>query len=121
MTLLSTQAETPTAAAVPAKVPPKALGITVAVLEALAGRRPLHQIRTRMTRAAFESLVGLLDTGRFQSVGPGRITAQMPTTGAVEATASINVAGRWLVCVLRLDHSPCGWECSDFAVVGVTA
>lgn len=93
----------------------------MAVLEALAGRRPLHQIRQRMTRGAFESLVGLLDTGRFKSVDPGRISAQMPCAGAVEATASISVAGHWLACVARLDHGPFGWACSEFAVVGVRA
>lgn len=103
------------------RVPSAALGIAVAVVEALSGRRPLHQIRTRMTRAAFESLVALLGTSRFTAVGQGRITAQMPSAEAVEATASINVAGRWLACVVRLDLGPYGWACSEFAVVGVPA
>lgn len=93
--------------------------MAVAVLEGLAGRRPLHQIRPRMTRPAFEALVALLESGRVGRLATGRITAQMPTSAAVEATTSIDVGGRWLACVLRLDKGPHGWVCSDFAVVGL--
>lgn len=117
MTLLQATATRPDAPAPGA--PPRSLGVAVGVLEALAGRRPLHQIRARMTRTAFESLVDLLDTGRVIRMATGRITAQMPTESAVEATTSIAVGGRWLACVLRLDKGPDGWVCSDFAVVGL--
>lgn len=119
MTLLPSASAT--SSPVPAgAVPPVALGIAMATLEAMAGRRPLHQIRSRMSRRAFEALVALHSSGRFRSPGFGRLTAQQPSPSAVEATASIHVGGRWLACVVRLDKGTTGWNCSHFAVLGLS-
>ena len=74
-----------------------------------------------MTRPAFESLVAALDDARLAIASVGRITTQMPTPYAVEATVSIHVRGRWLACALRVDGTRSGhWTCSEVAVVGLS-
>lgn len=103
-----------------ARVPAAAVHLIIACLEALQGRRALHQIRPRMEQEAFISLVGHRRTAGLDGARIGRLRLQMPHPGAVEATACLDLTGRWLACAVRLDHTPgCPWLCTDIRVVGL--
>ena len=91
--------------------------LALATLEALLGRRGLHQLRPWLSQAAFIQLVGHVESGLFDHSVLGRLRAQMPTPLAVEATARISVDQRWLACTVRLDRSE-NWRVSDMTVVG---
>ncbi len=97
--------------------PAQAVGLALATLEALLGRRSLHQLRPRLSRAAFLQLVGHVDSGIFDRSVLGRLRTQMPTPIAVEATARISVNARWLAVTVRLDRAE-HWQCSDLTVLG---
>lgn len=101
-------------------VPPQAIGLALATLEGLLGRRGLHQLRPWLSHAAFLQLVLHVEAGTFAHSCLGRLRVQMPTPTALEATARISLNGRWLACSVRLDHVD-RWTCSDIAVLGVTA
>lgn len=108
----------PTGTALPrSAAPPQAVGLAMATLEALLGRRGLHQLRPWLTRSAFLQLVTHVDSGIFERSVLGRLRTQMPTPFAVEATARISVDARWLACTVRLDRAE-QWQCSDLAVLG---
>lgn len=97
--------------------PPQAVGLALATLEALLGRRGLHQLRPRLSPSAFLQLVTHVDSGIFDRSVLGRLRTQMPTPFAVEATARISVNSRWLACTIRLDRIQ-QWECTDLTVLG---
>jgi hypothetical protein len=97
--------------------PHEALGLAVAVVEAMIGRRPLHHLRSRLTPEAFQQLASLRASGKFSRSQVRGLRSQMPTKDAVEVSIKVSLAGRWLVCVLRLDRRQ-GWGCSDFLVLG---
>lgn len=97
--------------------PPEAVRLALATLEALLGRRGLHQLRPRLSHSAFLQLVAHVDSGIFDRSVLGRLRTQMPTPSAVEATARISVDARWLACTVRLDRAE-HWQCSDLAVLG---
>lgn len=101
-----------------APVPPQAAGLVLATLEALLGRRGLHQLRPWMGHSAFLSLVNHVDAGTFGRSHLGRLRMQMPSLDAIEATARISVGQRWLACTIRLDRAG-QWRCSEFAVLGM--
>ena len=101
-----------------APVPPQAAGLVLATLEALLGRRGLHQLRPWMGPSAFLSLVNHVDAGTFGRSHLGRLRMQMPSLDAIEATARISVGQRWLACTVRLDRAG-QWRCSEFAVLGM--
>lgn len=101
-------------------VSPQAIGLALATLEGLQGRRGLHQLRPWLSHAAFLQLVLHVEAGTFAHSSLGRMRAQMPTPAAVEASARISLKGRWLACAVRLDHVE-RWTCSDIAVLGLTA
>ena len=105
-------------ARMPRVVPPQAVGLALATLEAVLGRRGLHQVRPWLSTSAFRQLVAHVDSGRFERSVLGGLRLQMPTPSAVEASARILVDERWLACTLRLDHEET-WQCSDFMVLGV--
>ena len=97
--------------------PPQAVRLALATLEALLGRRGLHQLRPWLSRSAFLQLVAHVDSGIFEHSVLGKLRAQMPTPFAVEANARISVDARWLACTVRLDRAE-QWQCSDLAVLG---
>ena len=97
--------------------PPQAVGLALATLEALLGRRGLHQLRPRLSRCAFLQLAAHVDSGIFDRSLLGRLRTQMPTPHAVEATARISLGNRWLACTVRLDRAE-QWQCSDLTVLG---
>lgn len=97
-------------------VPPQALGLVLATLEALLGRRSLHQLRPWLSSAAFLTLASHVEAGTFSHSHVGRLRVQMPTPDAIEATARISLGTRWLACVVRLDHRD-RWGCSELAVL----
>lgn len=99
-------------------VPAQAIGLALATMEGLLGRRGLHQLRPWLSRAAFLQLASHVDAGTFDHSVLGRMRVQMPTPSAVEATARISLGPRWLACVVRLDHTD-RWLCSDVVVLGV--
>ena len=96
--------------------PPQAVGLAIATLEALLGRRGLHQLRPWLSRCAFLQLAALVDSGIFDRSVLGRLRTQMPTAFAVEATARISLDTRWLACTVRLDRAE-HWQCSDLRVL----
>ncbi|MGO1384561.1 MAG: Rv3235 family protein [Arachnia sp.] len=98
--------------------PPQAVRLALATLEALLGRRGLHQLRPRLSRSAFLQLASHVDSGIFDRSLLGRLRTQMPTPLAVEATARISLDDRWLACTVRLDRAE-QWQCSDLTVIGV--
>ena len=101
-------------------VPPQALGLVLATLETLQGKRSLHQLRPWLSPDAFVSLATQVESGAFSRSQVGRIRVQMPTPTAIEATARISVGPRWLACVVRLDHRN-RWGCSELAVLTVSS
>lgn len=97
--------------------PPSVRGLIHAVVEALMGRRPLHQVRPRMSPGAFTYLSSQVDSGRYRRVRVGRARAQMPSSGAVEASVQVELAGRWVTCVLRLDAVAEKWRCTELIIL----
>lgn len=98
-------------------MPPQAVGLARATLEALLGRRGLHQLRPWLSQTAFLHLARHVDSGLFAHSVLGRLRTQMPTPLAMEASARISVDQRWLVCTVRLDLTD-RWVCSDLMVLG---
>ena len=101
----------------PPHVPPQALGLALATMEGLLGRRSLHQLRPWMSSTAFLQLVCHVDAGRFGRSRLGRLRLQMPSPTAMEATAGISLDQRWLACTVRLDREE-SWICSEVIVLG---
>lgn len=79
----------------------------------------MHQVRSLMDLPAFRTLARHRHmTEGFQV--PNNVRMQMPTDGAVEASAVVLLGNTWLGCALRLDASPgAGWKCTEFQVVGL--
>ncbi|MGV8845476.1 Rv3235 family protein [Tessaracoccus sp.] len=100
-------------------MPPQALGLVLATMEGLLGRRSLHQLRPWLSPAAFLQLVSHVEAGTFGHSALGRLRMQMPTAQAVEASARISLGHRWLACTVRLDRAE-RWLCSDITVIGLT-
>lgn len=93
------------------------MGLALATMEALLGRRGLHQLRPWLSHAAFLQLVSHVEAGTFARSTLGRMRLQMPTALAVEASAGISLGHRWLACTVRLDRADT-WFCSDLVVIG---
>lgn len=99
------------------EVPPGALALILATLEAMTGRRALHQVRPRLSERAFLELALHAGAGVYRRMPPGRLRAQMPTPQAVEATVSVMRGDRWVSCVIRLDATRRSWMCSEFVIL----
>lgn len=97
--------------------PPQALLLISAIIEAMMGRRALHQLRPHLALDAFGRLVEYADEGNFRRTMVGRIRVQMPTLQAIEACVRLASASRWLSCVIRLDGEQSGWRCTDLVVL----
>lgn len=97
--------------------PPQAMNLIRVVVEALMGRRPLHQVRPHLAHGAFENLSRYVDSGAFKRIRVGRVRSQMPTVRAVEATVCVEVNGRSMSCVLRLDAKRTSWRCTELIVL----
>jgi len=97
--------------------PPQALVLISAVIEAMMGRRALHQLRPRLSVPAFHQLVGYVDGGGFRHTRMAGLRTQMPTLRAVEASVRLAEASRWLTCVIRLDAAERFWRCTDLRVL----
>lgn len=87
------------------------------LVEALMGRRPLHQLRPWLGPTAFETLSDRVDSGRYRRLRPGRIRSQMPSPDSVEACVGLVMGGRSLTCTIRLDLGRGGWRCTHFVVL----
>lgn len=87
------------------------------LLEAMAGRRALHQVRPLLSPGPFTQLATYADTGRFRRMRVGPLRAQMPTERAVEATVSLLFAARPVSCAIRLDLRRDQWICTDLTVL----
>ena len=59
------------------EVPPGALALILATLEAMTGRRALHQVRPRLSERAFLELAFHAGAGVYRRMPPGRLRAQM--------------------------------------------
>lgn len=98
---------------------PAAVGVALATLEGLLGRRALHQLRPWLSPEAFLELVRHVEAGTFCHSCLGRLRVQMPTPTAAEAVARISLGDRWLACTVRLDLLEDRWRCSDLAILGL--
>lgn len=97
--------------------PPQALSLIAAIVEAMMGRRALHQLRPHLEVDAFLQLAAYTDSSRFRRVELGSIRTQMPTRLAVEASVALTSASHWLSCVIRLDVVQASWRCTDLMVL----
>jgi hypothetical protein len=111
----------PPAAAPSTPAPPPAIALIAALVEALACRRPLHQLRPHLSRDAFLSVVDYVDDGTFRRTRAAGLRTQMPSEGAVEASLRLLTASRWVSCVLRLDRSDRAWCCTQLSVLAPSA
>ncbi|MFT3886613.1 MAG: Rv3235 family protein [Arachnia sp.] len=101
----------------PDPAPPAAVALIAALIEAMTGRRPLHQLRPHMTATSFLTLVTYADSGAFKRSRSAGLRTQRPFPGAVEASLRLQAEGRWISCVLRLDVHGRSWLCSEVAVL----
>ena len=110
------------ASAVPsASAPPPAIALITALVEAMAGRRPLHQLRPHLSREAFLTVVAYADSGSFRRTMAAGLRTQMPSDGAVEASLRLLATSRWVSCVLRLDRCGRAWRCTEVSVLAPAA
>lgn len=110
----------PVVASQPVSAPPQALSLITAVVEAMMGRRALHQLRPHLGVEAFHQLVAYADSSRFRRIQLGRVRTQMPTRLAVEACVRLAWASRWISCVIRLDAVQSSWRCTQLTVLEPT-
>jgi hypothetical protein len=103
--------------------PPRAAATALvqAVLEILAGRRPVQQVRHLTTEAVYEELRRRLSAHRdLQKRGAGSegaprlqsVHVDVPTEGAAEVTAVIKLGARHRAVALRLDGAEGRWNCT---------
>ena len=96
--------------------------LITALVEAMAGRRPLHQLRPHLNKRAFLTLVDYADSGSFRHTKAAGLRTQMPTSAAVEASLRLMTASRWVTCVFRLDRLGQGpWCCTEVSVLAPLA
>ncbi|HMQ66573.1 MAG TPA: Rv3235 family protein [Arachnia sp.] len=101
--------------------PPPAIALIAALVETLAGRRPLHQLRPHLSREAFLTVVAYADSGSFRRTMAAGLRTQMPSDGAVEASLRLLATSRWVSCVLRLDRCGRAWRCTEVSVLAPAA
>lgn len=101
--------------------PAAAVRLIHILLEAMAGRRALHQVRPLLHDGTFIRLAAYTDSGLFRRMRIGPIRTQMPTERAVEATVSLLFAGRPVSCAIRLDLRRARWVCTDLMVLSPAA
>lgn len=97
--------------------PQQAIRLIHVLLEAMAGRRALHQVRPLLSPHPFTRLASYADTGLFKRMRIGPLKAQMPNERAVEASVSLLYAARPVRCAIRLDLRRGQWVCTDFTVL----
>ncbi|MBB1483355.1 hypothetical protein H5392_05700 [Tessaracoccus sp. MC1865] len=101
----------------PQQAPPQAVRLIHVLLEAMAGRRALHQVRPLLSPTSFIRLASYADAGLFRRMAIGPLKTQMPTPRAVEATVSLLCASRVISCAIRLDVHRDRWVCTELAVL----
>ena len=97
--------------------PPSAIRLIHVLLEAMSGRRALHQVRPLLSPRPFTRLAAYADTGLFKRMRIGPVRSQMPSERAVEATVSLLFAARPVSCAIRLDLQHDRWACTDLTVL----
>lgn len=105
------------APAQPVRAPRQALSLAGAVVETILGRRPLHQLRPHLSGHAFLSLARYVEDPHLRRAAIRRVRSQMPTERAVEASVTLDLDGRALSCVLRLDVHRGSWRCTHLTVL----
>lgn len=96
--------------------PRTALALSIATVEALVGRRPLHQLRKLLSPEAFYSLATALEADDYSKSFIRLCRWQMPTEKAAEVIVRVSVANGWRACAIRMelgDH----WRCTHFTVL----
>ncbi|GAA4905709.1 hypothetical protein GCM10025789_26310 [Tessaracoccus lubricantis] len=101
----------------PQEAPPQALRLVHVLLEAMSGRRALHQVRPLLAPTPFTRLAGYADGGTFRRLAIGQVRTQMPTPHAVEATVTLRCGPRIVSCVIRLDVRRGRWMCTELMVL----
>lgn len=97
--------------------PLEQIRLIVAVLEALFGRRALHQVGPLLTKPAFAILSYHLHSGSWHGGRIGSIRTQQPHPDAVEASVRIQLGVRSLAAALRLDRVARRWQCTDIQLL----
>ena len=80
------------------QIPPIAQRLVLVLLEAMAGRRALHQVRPLLQPKPFARLASYADTGNFRRMLVGPVRAQMPHAGAIEAAVTLRSEARPVSC-----------------------
>lgn len=102
----------------PRPTPADQLQVVVAILEALFGHRPLHQVGRLLSEPAFGVVRLHRQTGRWQGGTIASVKSQEPRSGAAEVSVRLILGGRSLACAMRLDHIGRRWLCSDIQLAG---
>lgn len=104
-------------------VRPVAQALVQALLEVLAGVRPLTQLRRRTTPELYERLEALVQAGPRQSgARPGggavrSVHVQEPAAGVAEVCATVRRGARVAAVALRLEHTDGAWCCTSVDVL----
>ncbi|MDO4784189.1 MAG: Rv3235 family protein, partial [Propionibacteriaceae bacterium] len=94
------------------------LQVIVAILEALFGRRPLHQVGRLLSESAFSVVRIHRQTGRWQGASIASVRSQEPCSDAAEVSVRLVLGNRSLACAMRLDRIGRRWLCSDVQLAG---
>jgi hypothetical protein len=90
-----------------------------ALVEVLAGARPLGQLRLQLAVELYAELAERLEGGRHRAGGRpeprcvGRVHAQARPEGVVEACATVRTRGRLTAVAVRLEGFGGRWLCTD--------
>jgi len=96
-------------------------GLLRGMLEALDGRRPVEQLRTRFTDPGYRALVRRIRAEirgeRTAARGLRRVHTCRPARGVIEACATIQRGGRVEAIAARIESDHRGWKCTAVLVL----
>jgi len=96
-------------------------GLLRGMLEALDGRRPVEQLRPRLTEHCYRTLVRRLwpEVQSERRIGRSlrRVHTCRPARGVIEACATIQRGGRVEAIAARIEADLRGWKCTTVLVL----
>ena len=101
---------------VPPEVARAARALSVALVEALAGRRPLAQVRSVADGVVLSTLVNLARSGIGSGLFVRSLRVQHPSAATVEVALRIGDAERSYAAALQLERRDGGWRCTALEV-----
>lgn len=101
---------------IPSSVRTLARAVSVSLVEALCGRRPVHQLHPHVDQAVVELVQRLALRHRGSRVRIRSLHAQLTTTTALEVSLHLVHDGRSKAAALRFRASPDGWHVTDLEI-----